>query len=385
VTRHVIQRLVHFLQGVSSKTDQSWERFLPALKIDVVKHSEVAIVGGGIIGLSLALELAEAGKKVTVFERGEVMQESSWAAAGMLAAADPENPVALRPLSEWSARLYPQFLERVQRLSGLNVPLRTTCALQGTDHLPGNLSPLSDASLQALVPDLQTGRRSFFALEEASLDPRDLCQALPKAVRVAGAVIQEQCPVHNVSEHDDSVAFDAGEEPWTANLLIYTAGAWSGELADIPVMPRKGQILEAHHPGPEALEVVLRTPEIYLVPRGEGRIVIGATVEEAGFDRQLRATATEKILTTAATLWPPIKRARVTAQWTGLRPATPDELPLIGPISAKRWIAAGHFRNGILLAPGTARLVRQMILGEKTEIDPGVFRCDRLATPSVSS
>lgn len=350
-----------------------------------MKHTEVAIVGGGIIGLSLALELAEAGRQVTVFERNQVMRESSWAAAGMLAAADPENPTALRPLSEWSGRLYPQFLERIQRLSGETVPLRTTQALQGVDHLPKNLFPLDNTSLQALVPDLQTNGRSFFAIEEASLDPRDLCRTLPKAVRAAGATIHEHSPVRNVSEHSNSVAFLAGEEHWTANQLIYTAGAWSGELADLPVTPRKGQILEVHHPGPETLKIVLRTPEIYLVPRGNGRIVIGATVEEAGFDKQLRPAATEKILKTAAALWPPIKRASVTAEWTGLRPATPDELPAIGSISARRWVAAGHFRNGILLAPGTARLLRQIILGEQTEIDPQVFQCGRLAVPSVSS
>jgi glycine oxidase len=346
------------------------------------------MIGGGIIGLSLALELSETKRQVTVFERGEVMRESSWAAAGMLAAADPENPSALRPLAEWSARLYPQFLERIQQLSGLEVPLRTTQALQGVHHLPQNLAPLDSASLQALLPDLQTGGRSFFALEEASLDPRNLCQALPKAVRASGATIHEHFPVHNVSEHNDSVAFLAGEEHWTADLLIYTAGAWSGELADIPVTPRKGQILEVHHPGPETLKIVLRTPEIYLVPRGPERggerIVIGATVEEAGFDKQLRTAATEKILATAAALWPPIRRASVTAEWTGLRPATPDELPVIGPISARRWVAAGHFRNGILLAPGTARLLRQMLLGEQTEINPAAFRCGRLAAPSVS-
>lgn len=373
------------MPGVSSKTDQPLKPSSPAFKIDVVKHSEVAIIGGGIIGLSLALELSEAGQKVTVFERGNVMQESSWAAAGMLAAADPENPPALRPLSEFSARLYPQFLERIQRLSGESVPLRTTLALQGVDHLPNHLSPLDNTSLQTFIPGLQTNGRSFFALEEASLDPRDLCRTLPKAVRAAGAVIQENSPVRNITEHSNSVEFLASEENWTADLLIYAAGAWSGELADLPVAPRKGQILEVHHPGPEVLKTVLRTPEIYLVPRGEGRIVIGATVEEAGFDRQLLSAATEKILATAAALWPPIKRASVTAEWTGLRPATPDDLPAIGPISTKRWVAAGHFRNGILLAPGTARLLRQMILGQQTEIDAEVFRCDRLAAPSVSS
>lgn len=353
--------------------------------IDAVKHPEVAIIGGGIIGISLALEFISSGRRVTVFERGQAMRESSWAAAGMLAAGDPENPAALRPLAEWSARIYPLFLDRVRQLSGAAVPIRTTRALQGVDHLPEGCSALSEDSLQSLVPDLQAGGRSFFLLDEASLDPRDLCQALPRAARAAGVAIQEMAPVSDVSESGSRVEFTAGDERWSADLLIYAAGAWTGTLAGLPVTPRKGQIVEVRHSGPEVLDVVIRTPEIYLVPRGEGRIVVGATVEDAGFDRQLRAAATEEVLEAAAALWPPIRRASVMAEWTGLRPATLDELPVLAPLSLRRWVAAGHFRNGILLAPATARLLRQMVLGETTEVDPAPFRCGRFAVPSVSS
>lgn len=136
---------------------------------------------------------------------------------------------------------------------------------------------------------------------------------------------------------------------------------------------------------PERLDVVLRTPEIYLVPRGDGRIAIGATVEEADFDKQLCPVTTVRLLDEAAALWPPVRTMRVVDAWAGLRPATGDNLPVIDECGKCCWVAAGHFRNGILLAPGTARLVREMICGESLSVVIEPFRCGRFAASSVHS
>jgi glycine oxidase len=129
------------------------------------------------------------------------------------------------------------------------------------------------------------------------------------------------------------------------------------------------------------LRSTLRSPEIYLVPRGEGRVIIGATVEDAGFDTQVDAAAMEDLLRRAAALWPPIAGSRITDAWAGLRPATPDGLPILDRLSDQSsdriFIAAGHFRNGILLAPGTARLMAAMVLGHRPEIDPAPYRARR--------
>jgi glycine oxidase len=350
-----------------------------------VKHTDIAIAGGGIIGLSAALELAGAGLQVTVFERGRAMQEASWAAAGMLAAGDPENPAALRPLAEMSIRLYPEFLAKVERLSGERVPIRTTRAIQGSRYVPRGFKALDRAELEAFSQGLIPGDLQFFALDEGSLAPRDLGGALPKAARAAGVTLLEETAVTGVHEHGGEIHVETSAGRWSASHLLHASGAWAGELTGIPIVPRKGQMLVVEDRGAERLEVVLRTPEIYLVPRGGGRIVIGATVEHAGFDKRVESAAIDRLLDTAATLWPQVREARVIETWAGLRPATADELPVIDGCGRKCWLASGHFRNGILLAPGTARLAREMILGEPPSIDLDAFRCGRFAALSVHS
>jgi glycine oxidase len=359
-----------------------------------VNHTEVAIAGAGIIGLSLALELAAAGRQVTVFERGRAMSESSWAAAGMLAAGDPENPPALRSLSELSRALYPQFLARVAQLSGQTISIRTTRTIQGAHHIPAGFSNLDPKTLSALAPGIRANGLKFFLLEESSLNPRDLAQALPLAARAAGVIIHEETPVLNVHPSEGTVRFTTPSGNWTADTFVHAAGAWSESLTGVPSTPRKGQMVQVHHRGPEHpesghLEVVLRTPEIYLVPRGNGHIVIGATVEDIGYDKVVDPRAIAALLETAADLWPPIRTAAVVDTWAGLRPGSPDGLPIIGPLEddararANTWIAAGHFRNGILLAPGTALLLLQMILNQPLSVDPSPFRCGRFAPSSV--
>lgn len=343
-------------------------------------HVDVGIAGGGIIGLSTALELAGAGLRVIVFERGRVMKEASWAAAGMLAANDPENPPELQPLAELSQSLYPQFLSTVKNLSGEEIAVRTTTAIQRISHLPAGFTALDSDDL---VPGLETANGAYFTLQEQSIDPRDLARALPMAVKAAGAIILEETPVTDVVEHDGYVEIHSGTCSWQADSFINCCGSWAGHLSGLPVSPRKGQVALVRHEGEPQLQVVLRTPEIYLVPRGDGRIVIGATVEDAGFDKEVDEAAIHSLLDKAAALWPPIKTAQLIETWAGLRPASLDELPVLDRSGAHSWIAAGHFRNGILLAPGTARLLRQMILGEALSIDLVAYRCGRFALSAV--
>lgn len=298
----------------------------------------------------------------------------------------------LRPLSNLSISLYPEFLAKVERLSGKKIPIRTQQTLQGTLTLPPHAKQLSREAIDAIAPGLQTSNLRFFRLEEHSLDPRDLARALPDAVKAAGVTLLEETAVTAIKPQSNSVQIHASHGEWNATHFINACGAWASDLAGIPITPRKGQMLLVEDPLPHpGLTAVLRTPELYLVPRGNGRIVIGATVENAGYGKQVDPEAIAALHNAAVELWPLIRNARILDTWAGLRPTSVDSLPVIGPSieldvengiysreeTPRSWLALGHFRNGILLAPATAHLLRQMILQEPLSIDASAFQSSR--------
>jgi glycine oxidase len=352
-----------------------------------VETAEVVVAGAGIIGLSLALDLAARGLSVIVLERGRAMRESSWAAAGMLAAHDPENPPALQQLADLSLDLYPAYLAQIERLSSRKVPLPTKIALQAIPpgHAPESGHTISFAAASALIPDLQPVWEDFLVLDETSLDPRDLCAALPLAAVAAGARLIEDTPVISVEAKTSQVVIQTPKASFAATHFVNCSGAWAptATTAHVPVAPAKGQILTVRLRQGDTLSAVLRTPEIYLVPRGDGRVTVVATVEDAGFDKTVEADAIARLLSSAAALWPPIARGEIVESWAGLRPATRDELPLIGPTvgSPNCWIASGHYRNGILLAPATARVVTQLLLNQIPSVDLSAFAPNRSFQP----
>jgi glycine oxidase len=336
-----------------------------------METAEVIVAGGGIIGLSTALELARHGFPVRVLEKGRAMSEASWAAAGMLSPHDPAHPPELAQLADLSIRLYPEYLSTVERLSGRSVRLRTQAAIS-TDEENGTGIAMSAQEAQRRIPGLVTEGRSFHWVEEASLDPRDLCAALPLAAAAAGVVLQEGTEVLAVRSHTDSIEVTTSHGTVSAGAFVNCSGAWAAGIqhpdVESPpadgVEPWKGQIFTVEVEPPLDLAYVLRSPEVYLVPRGGGQIVVGATVERVGFDRQVDPKTIRRLQAQAAELWPPIASARVVECWTGLRPGTSDGLPVIGSAGRPHcWVATGHFRNGILLAPATALIVRQLLQG----------------------
>jgi glycine oxidase len=231
---------------------------------------------------------------------------------------------------------------------------------------------MSALEAERRIPGLVTEGRSFHWVEEVSLDPRDLCAALPLAAAAAGVVLQESTEVLAVRSHAEWVEITTSGGTISASAFVNCSGAWAANIQHpdlrrqpaAGVEPWKGQIFRVHVEPPLDLAYVLRSPEVYLVPRGGGQIVIGATVERAGFDRWVDPMTIRRLQAQAAELWPPIASARVVESWTGLRPGTSDGLPVIG--SAGRpgcWVATGHFRNGILLAPATGLIVRQLLQG----------------------
>lgn len=344
-----------------------------------MSSANTAIAGGGIIGLTTALELAAAGHRVTVFDKGEAMSEASRAAAGMLAGADPENPPELRALAKLSLSLYPAFLERIEELSGAKIPIRTTLTVQGTSHLPPGARALTRADVRELAPQAVTDEWNFFLLEEQSFDAWDLAEALPSAALAAGVELREHTGVEAVHSRGAGVEVVTSGGVFAADQFVNCAGAWSSALDPLPVAPRKGHMLTATVPGLDQMRCVLRTPRVYIVPRGNNRYTIGPTVEAAGFDKQVLHERIEELFQRAVDLWPPLRDASIAETWTGLRPSSSDGLPILDRIDAHRWVATGHYKNGIMLGPGTGRVMSQWIQGNEPEVDLSAFRAGRFA------
>lgn len=339
---------------------------------------DIAIAGAGVIGLACALELRRRGFEVTVFDAGEVAKEASWAAGGMLAVEDPGNPPALLAFSRYSRKTYRAFFQQLHELSGIWVLLHTRETVQVVE--PGERSfggtRISRERARRLIPGLTGADHEFLLLKEDSLDPRDLCAALLSAVVAAGVALREHERVLSVEPTEHGVLLATSRGTFRADAFVNCSGAWAASLSpSIAVFPRKGQMLAIAQPNDTPLIRVLRSPDVYLIPRGGDRIVVGATVEDAGYSKQVERAALAKLRERAAALWGPAVHAQQMDSWAGLRPATPDGLPAIGRYKDKspHFVATGHFRNGILLAPGTARIIADLVCGVAPAIDLALF------------
>ncbi|MGB8130194.1 MAG: glycine oxidase ThiO [Candidatus Angelobacter sp.] len=331
-----------------------------------MKSWDVIIAGAGIIGVSLALELRERGATVLVLDRGEPGSEASSAAAGMLAAADPETPEALRPLAMESARMFPAFVQKLESAGNMQVDFRRlgTIALLEKDAAPSEYRSLSLVELQRLEPSLQSAGHSAFLVQEDSVDPILLMKAALAAARSLGVEIRGNTAVTEIRTHD-AVEVVTQTETFSAASAVDCRGAWSGA----PVRPRKGQMLYIH-PHASALQHVLRAPDVYIVPRSSGKILIGATVEDVGFDKSVDQSTLSQLLYKAAKYVPELASAPITQSWAGLRPGTQDDLPILGPTNIPGgFLATGHFRNGILLAPITAQIVADLVQGRAPSLN----------------
>lgn len=343
-----------------------------------MKVWDVIISGAGIIGVSLALELRERGASVLVLDRGEPGRESSSAAAGMLAATDPETPEKLQPLTYMSARLYPQFVEKLECLSSRRTDFRRgAIALLSNTPVPPEHRLLSSAELKELEPALNPGKLVAAIVEsENSVDPDLLMQAALGAARAAGIELRSQTAVRQMRSSGSQIEVLAGADRFPAFAAVNCQGAWSGA----PVRPRKGQMLYLQPQEPGLLERVLRTPGVYLVPRSSGKVLVGATVEDVGFDKTVEPEVIRDLHQAAVKFIPQLASAPVISSWAGLRPGTPDDLPILGQTETPGvFIASGHFRNGILLAPVTARIMADLIAGEAPEVDISDFPPARFA------
>jgi glycine oxidase len=348
-----------------------------------VKSSDVLVLGAGVIGLSIAWRLQRAGLRVHILERTEPAREASHAAAGMLAVCDPHNDPALQPLAELSAAMYPEFVHELEDESQLKVDLRDDGVISFFDPssystLHPKSQPLTSATVLQLEPGLVPRPNAHF-LPERWLDPRLLCSALLQAFKDGGGDVSSGSPV--IAVHDREVQTE--HATYAAEFIINCTGAWAGQLTPgIPTRPVKGQMLSVvpvADPAPHAtlLRHIIRATDVYLVPRTDGRIIIGSSLEEAGFDKNINSDVIHQLRTAAASMLPAIESMRIHEVWSGLRPGTPDGRPLIGRTSPAHLIAAGHYRDGILLAPATAAVILSLVQNSTPPVDLRPFAPNR--------
>lgn len=348
--------------------------------------SDVLIVGGGIIGLSLAQELALQKLSVTVLERGQMGQESSSAGAGILAPrAEMEAAGPLAQLLLASRKIYPDFVRQVSERSGMDIDFKISGLLsvalnleqevelgrkrQQQTELGLEVQSLSrEETLRiesALNPELLS---ALYFPDEGYVDNRQLVEAVRLVCLELGVQLVPDCKVLAVKAEQNKVSgVETTSGFFASERVVIAAGSWSGEVPTglpyaIPVRPARGQMVVIRMPEP-ALKHVVYGAFGYLVPRKDGRILLGSTVEWVGFDKRVTLEGVQQIIASAVSLAPALRSSTFVDCWAGFRPFCEGGLPVLGPTELDGfYFATGHFRNGLLLAPITAKLMLDLIV-----------------------
>ena len=376
---------------------------------------DAAIIGSGIIGGSIAFELSRHGLSVVLLDRQEPGREASWAAGGMISPTPHlREDAQLAPFAKLSAALYPEFVSSVENASGNTVGFRSDGAMElslSSDaeekrdqtiaylaRLGFETRALSGDDARRLEPEISPNVRAALLLPtEARVNPRELTEAVLQAAARHGAEILANAEVVAVSKSGGAVdgvtcvrptelgelPKNAATDPVRAKYVVLAAGCFSAQItgAEIfaPVRPVRGQMV-ALAPRTQTLRHSLRSEFGYLVPWSDGRIVAGSTLEDVGFEKAVTPAGLSRILRAVGEMAPSLDGAPIVETWSGLRPDTPDHLPLLGPTELRGLIVAtGHYRNGILLAPATARAVREWITSGRTSLPVEDFSPMRFA------
>lgn len=376
-----------------------------------MKNKKILIIGGGVIGLGIGWQLAKSGASVTIYEQAKAGRAASWAAAGMLAPlaeAHTEEPELLK-LGCQSLALYPQWVQELEADAELSIGYRE----EGT--LIVGLEPDDTHQLRHLytsqqnlgIPTVEwlTGREAreiepalsprvtaaIRCESDHQVDNRLMVKALGRAYQRYGGVLCESITVERIVIENEVVTGVQTQESFqAADVIILAAGCWSAQIEGLPdailppVRPVKGQMLALQMEDGITVKNVIRTvrarypTSVYLVPRTDGRLIVGATSEEMGFDTRLTAGGTFELLRGAWEAVPGIYELQLLETWTGLRPGSRDNAPILGETPIENLIyATGHYRNGILLTPITAYEISKLILTGETSETIAPFELDR--------
>ena len=364
-----------------------------------MKAQDILIIGGGVVGLSIAIDLQLRGAKVTILSR-DFQQAASHAAAGMLApTAEEITSVPMQELCLKSRWLYPEWVSKLEKLSGQEVGYWSCGILAPLYKQPHSVDRQSSNKVwldKQSIKFYQSGLGEeviggWWYPEDAQVDNRYLLKSLWQAALALGIEIKEGVSVEALQRKQGkitSIFTSIGE--LQADSYVLATGSWLSQLLPLPVRPVKGQMLSVRMPNqphqPLPLQRVLYGKNLYLVPRKDGRLIIGATVEEVGWTPNNTPKGIQNLLNKAIKLYPAIAEWQIEDFWWGFRPGTPDDLPILGHSPCDNlFLATGHYRNGILLAPVTASLIADLILEQKTDPLLAHFSWQRFQTAPTTN
>jgi len=354
-------------------------------------EQRLIIVGGGVIGLLSTYLLASAGQEVVLLESGETGTEASWAGGGIVSPLYPwRYSPAVTALAHWSQAFYPQLGGRLLEQTEIDPEVYETGlywldlededeALAWAERQGRPLERVPMRQLHAAVPELGEGfSRAIFMPGVANVRNPQLLRALREALaRMPGVRVIEHCPVTGfIRDGERILGVHTAQGEIRAERVVVAAGAWSGKLLatlglELPVKPMKGQMI-LFKCAADFLPSMVLAKRRYAIPRRDGHILVGSTLEDAGFDKTPTEDALESLRASAIELLPALADATVIKHWAGLRPASPEGIPYIGPVLGHDglWLNCGHFRNGLVLAPASCQLLTDLMLGRPPCIDP---------------
>jgi glycine oxidase len=353
------------------------------------KQADVIVIGAGIVGLLTAWRLSDAGLRVRVIEKGQIGQEASWAGGGILAPLHPWlYPKPVQSLARWSQAHYQDIASQLNAATEIDPEWTRSGLLILEPHsvhaaktwAQGVLEPIEihdSASLVARFPGIIPTESAVFLPNVAQVRNPRLLKALAVMLSGRGVVLQAGNAVASIEIAQGRVqAVMTTQGPMQAARVVVAAGAWSGKLypLELPIEPVKGQML-MYSPLAAPPTAMILKDEVYLIPRRDGRVLVGSSVEYSGYDKTPTLVVRERLKAQAEQLWPALMEGSIERHWAGLRPGHPDNAPFIGnyPGVQGLYINTGHSRHGLLTAVASSQLLSDIILGQQPILDPAPY------------